>query len=136
MLYLIKQVELAIRDRLDDLFRPVGLTALQYTALTTLEQYPDLTSAQLARQSFVTAQTMADMVVALEKRGLIQRQRDESDRRRLVLSLSAEGRALLRKFRKRVSGVEEQMLTEMSERQVSTFRKTLQSCLVSLAAGE
>jgi DNA-binding MarR family transcriptional regulator len=136
MLYLIKQVELAIRDRLDDLFRPVGLTALQYTALTTLEQYPDLTSAQLARQSFVTAQTMADMVVALEKRGLIQRQRDDSDRRRLVLSLSAEGRALLRKFRKRVSSVEEQMLTEMSERQVTTFRKTLQTCLTSLAAGQ
>jgi DNA-binding MarR family transcriptional regulator len=136
MLYLIKQVELAIRDRLDDLFRPAGITALQYTALTTLEQDPDLTSAQLARQSFVTAQTMADMVVALEKRGLIQRQRDESDRRRLVLSLSADGKALLRKFRKRVSTLEEQMLREMSERQVTTFRKTLQSCLASLATAE
>ena len=136
MLYLVKQVELAIRDRLDDLFRPVGLTALQYTALTTLEQYPDLTSAQLARQSFVTAQTMADMVVALEKRGLIQRHRDEADRRRLVLSLSADGKALLRKFRKRVGALEEQMLRDMSERQVSTFRKTLQSCLTSLATAE
>jgi DNA-binding MarR family transcriptional regulator len=53
-----------------------------------------------------------------------------------VLSLSPDGRTLLRKFRKRVSSVEEQMLRDISERQVGTFRKTLQSCLTSLAAGE
>ena len=34
LLYLIKQVELAVRSHLDDLLRPAGLTALQYTALT------------------------------------------------------------------------------------------------------
>ena len=65
LLYLLKQVELAVRSHLDDLLRPAGLTALQYTALTVLERRPDLTSAQLARNSFVTAQTMADMVTTL-----------------------------------------------------------------------
>ena len=62
LLYLMKQLELAVRARLDDLVRADGLTALQYTALTVLERHPDLTSAQLARRSFVTAQTMAEMV--------------------------------------------------------------------------
>ena len=57
LLYLMKQVELAVRAELDDLTRPVGLTALQYTALTVLEQHPDLTAAHLARHSFVTAQS-------------------------------------------------------------------------------
>src|SRR5579875_792096 len=80
--YLIKQVELAVRSRLDDIFRPAGLTALQYTALTVLERRSDLSTAQLARNSFVTAQSMADMIVALESRGLIERRRDPADRRR------------------------------------------------------
>ena len=65
LLYLLKQVELAVRFRLDELLRPAGLTVLQYTALTVLERHPNLTSAQLARNSFVTAQTMSDMVTAL-----------------------------------------------------------------------
>src|SRR3954465_291932 len=83
LLYLMKQLELAVRSRLDDLFRPIGLTALQYTALTVLERRPDLSSAELARNSFVTTQTMADMVTSLQARGLIERHRDPKDRRRL-----------------------------------------------------
>jgi hypothetical protein len=31
LMYLVKQVELAVRSHLDDLLRPAGLTALQYT---------------------------------------------------------------------------------------------------------
>ena len=33
----MKQVELAVRARLEDMLRPAGLTALQYTAMTVLE---------------------------------------------------------------------------------------------------
>ena len=73
LLYLVKQVELAVRSHLDNLLRPAGLTALQYTALTVLERHPDMSAAQLARNSFVTAQSMADMITALEGRGLIER---------------------------------------------------------------
>jgi hypothetical protein len=47
---------------LDELLRPDGLTALQYTALTVLERHPDMSVAQLARNSFVTAQSMADIL--------------------------------------------------------------------------
>src|SRR5690348_14810114 len=95
LLYVVKQVELAVRSRLDDLLRPAGLTALQYTALTVLERHPDLSSAQLARNSFVTAQSMADMVTALEERGLIERHRDRTDRRRLVVALTGDARSAL-----------------------------------------
>src|SRR6476660_3142466 len=92
LLYLMKQVEMAVRSELDDLARPVGLTALQYTALTVLERHPDLTSAHLARHSFVTSQSMADMVTTLLDRGLIDRHRDPADRRRLVIALTPAGR--------------------------------------------
>jgi len=68
LMYVIKQVELASRARLDELFRPIGLTALQYTALTVLARHPGMSSSQLARNSFVTTQSMADMVAALEAR--------------------------------------------------------------------
>ncbi len=80
LLYLVKQVELAIRAHLDTLLRPAGLTALQYTALTVLERHADISSSQLARNSFVTAQSMADIVTALQRRGLIERHRDRADR--------------------------------------------------------
>jgi DNA-binding MarR family transcriptional regulator len=133
LLYLIKQVELAVRSRLDDLLRPAGLTALQYTALTVLERHPDMSSAQLARNSFVTAQSMADMITALEGRGLIERHRDRADRRRLVVALTVGGRQLLDRYRNEVAALEAQMLTGLTRTDVSTLRRNLQSCRTNLA---
>jgi DNA-binding MarR family transcriptional regulator len=133
LLYLVKQVELAIRSHLDDLLRPVGLTALQYTALTVLERHSDLSSAQLARNSFVAAQSMADMITTLEGRGLIERHRDRVDRRRLVVALTAHGRELLDRYRDRVTALEAQMLSGLTRAEISSMRRSLHACHANLA---
>lgn len=133
LLYLVKQVELAVRSHLDDLLRPAGLTALQYTALTVLERHPDLSSAQLARNSFVTAQSMADMITTLEGRGLIERHRDRTDRRRLVVALTIDGRELLDRYRDQVDALEKQMLAGLTQAQISSLRRTLHACHANLA---
>jgi DNA-binding MarR family transcriptional regulator len=132
LLYLMKQVELAVRARLDELVRPAGLTALQYTALTVLEQHPDLTSAHLARNSFVTAQSMADMVTTLRARGLIDRHQDPSDRRRLVLSLTADGKGLLDRYRQAVADLEAEMLRDLSTDEAHALRAAMLSCREAL----
>ena len=133
LLYVMKQVELAVRAALDDIVRPDGLTALQYTALTVLERHPNLTSAQLARNSFVTAQAMADMVAALRDQGLIERHRDEHDRRRLVLALTPEGRKLLGRCRDHVAALEDRMLVGLTDRQITQLRESLLSCRAALS---
>jgi DNA-binding MarR family transcriptional regulator len=132
LLYLIKRVELAIRSRLDDIVRPGGMTALQYTALTVLEQHADMSSAQLARHSFVTAQSMADLIAALEARGLIERHRDHADRRRLVVALTAEGRALLDRYRDEVATLEAGMVAGLPPDQVAALRRALNTCRANL----
>ena len=134
LLYLIKQVELAVRARLDSLLRPAGLTALQYTALTVLERHPDLSAAQLARNSFVTNQSMADMITALEGRGLIERHRDQADRRRLVVALTAAGRHLLDDYRDRVAALEAEMVAGLGAAEVSSLRHILHTCHANLAS--
>jgi DNA-binding MarR family transcriptional regulator len=132
LLYVMKQVELAVRSALDDIVRPDGLTALQYTALTVLERHPNLTSAQLARNSFVTAQAMADMVSALRDLELIERHRDERDRRRLVLALTPAGRKLLGRYRDQVAALEDRMLVGLTDRQIVQMRESLLSCRAAL----
>ncbi len=133
LLYLVKQVELAVRSHLDNLLRPAGLTALQYTALTVLERHPDMSAAQLARNSFVTAQSMADMITALEGRGLIKRHRDQADRRRLVVALTSAGRELLDDYRDQVAALEERMLAALDSDEISQLRRSLHACRANLA---
>jgi DNA-binding MarR family transcriptional regulator len=133
LLYLVKRVELAARARIDEIVRPAGLTTNQYTALTVLEGHDDMSSAQLARHSFVTAQSMADMITTLEARGLIERHRDRADRRRLVVALTAEGRVLLDRYRDVVATLEDSMLTGLSKQDTATLRSIMNTCYDNLS---
>ena len=133
LLYVIKQLELVTRAQLDALLKPAGVTALQYTALTVLARRPSMSSADLARASFVSAQSTADLVGALERRRLIRRAVDEDNRRRMVITLTDEGRAFLAEYDPRVADVEERMLQDLAEDQRQTLRSFLNTCRRSLA---
>lgn len=125
LLYMVKQVELVVRARLDELVKPAGITALQYTALTVLERHDGLSAAQLARDSFVTAQSMADLVRSLENRGLVRRERNPRNRRELLILLTDEGRELLARFTEPVRELEERMVRDLTAHQTDQFREAL-----------
>jgi DNA-binding MarR family transcriptional regulator len=110
LLYAVKQVELATRALLDEALRESGVTALQYTALTVLARHDGLTAAELARNSFVRTQSMADLVGTLDRMGLIERLPDEQDRRRVRISLTARGRALVTEYAESVTQLEARMV--------------------------
>jgi DNA-binding MarR family transcriptional regulator len=133
-MYAVKQVELAARAHMDELLKPVGITALQYTALTVLRRRDGLSSAQLARNSFVTAQSMADMVTTLERRGLITRRRDPANRRVLLISLTDSGHSLLTSYDESMRALEERMLGPLSERERVNLEDYLNRCRAALAA--
>ncbi|MFE6821470.1 MarR family winged helix-turn-helix transcriptional regulator [Streptomyces sp. NPDC057690] len=125
LLYMVKQVELVVRSHLDELVRPSGITALQYTALTVLERHDGLSAAQLARDSFVTAQSIADLVRSLETRGLIRRERNPRNRRELLILLTTEGRELLDRHAGPVRELEERMVAELTAHQAEQLRTAL-----------
>ncbi len=133
LLYVVKQLELATRAQLDALLRPSGVTALQYTALTVLERHPTMTSADLARASFVRAQSTSDLVGALERRGLIGRAADAGNRRRLLITLTDEGRRFLAEYDPLVADLEERMLRDLDEEERATFRRYLYSCRAAIS---
>lgn len=133
LLYLVKQLELAVRARLDDVLRPVEITPLQYTALTVLERRSDLSTAQLARNSFVTDQSAADMVSTLRQRGLIARLRDPHDGRRRVLRLTAAGQELLDDVRGEVEAVESRMLGPLAPGEAADLHRYLTRCRAALS---
>lgn len=133
-LYLVKRLELAIRALMDDALRELGLTTLQYTALTVLQASGPLSSAQLARRSFLRPQTMHEMVLTLEKRGLIVREGKEGNKRVLLATLTEDGADLLARCAPAVLELEGALLDELPPRQRTAFRDGLQRGISALAA--
>ena len=134
MLYLVKQLELAVRSGLDEVLRPMSITPLQYTALTVLERRSDLSTAELARNAFVTDQSAADMVGVLEDRGLVLRHPDPADRRRRVLRLTSKGQKLLDGVRVDVDAVEERMLSPLAADEAEDLRRYVTACRAALSS--
>ena len=133
LLYMVKQVELAVRSHLDDLVKPAGITALQYTSLTVLERHDGLSAAQLARDSFVTAQSIADLVRSLENRGLVRRERNPRNRRELLILLTDEARELLARYAEPMRDLEERMISDLTAHQADQFRQALSKAWQALS---
>ncbi len=72
---------------------PVGseLTVAESSALSRLERGGPATSSDLARLERISPQSMGVTVAALLERGLIERDRDPEDGRRIVLSITEAG---------------------------------------------
>jgi DNA-binding MarR family transcriptional regulator len=132
-LYLVKRLEQLIRQRLDESLKALDLTALQYTALTVLRARPGLSSAELARASFVTAQSMNEMVLALEKKGLMTRVPSDTDRRVLRLKLTPSAATVVAGADEIVDRLEAQLLGGIADETRDTFRSALYQGLKALA---
>jgi len=133
-LYLVKRLELVIRALMDDALRPLGLTTLQYTALSVLRGREGLSSAQLARRSFLRPQTMHEMVLTLEKRGLIQRTQQTGNKRVLVATLTQAGEELLDECAPAVAELEHELIAALGPEQQHAFREGLERGVDTLAA--
>ncbi len=77
------------------LVRQHGITAPQLIILRHIQDNQNITVSQLAKQVSLKQATVTDILNRLERKGLIQRQKDTSDRRRVLISGTASGEKLL-----------------------------------------
>jgi DNA-binding MarR family transcriptional regulator len=91
LIYLIKQIEMGMRRPLEELFAEHGISIAGYTALTVLQSRPGITSSELARRSFVRAQTMAETIATLGEAGLVRREKDPGHGRQILLFITDQG---------------------------------------------
>jgi DNA-binding MarR family transcriptional regulator len=72
------------------------LTVPETSALSRLDRGGPATSSDLARLERISPQSVGATIAALERRGLIARDRDPNDGRRIVLSITEAGLQLVR----------------------------------------
>ncbi len=123
--YQLKRVQHALRLRMDEVLREVGLTTPQYAVLSVLEDSPGLSGAALARRSFVTPQTMNMIVAKLEDAGLIARSPHPEHGRVLQAYLTDEGRELVTGAHEVVEAVEGRMLSGLGLEERIRLAETL-----------
>jgi len=85
-----KEVVRQYREPLDGL----GLTYTQYIVMMTLWEFGSMSEKELGEKVRLDSGTLAPLLKRLEKQGLVERVRSESDERKLRITLTDAGAAL------------------------------------------
>lgn len=133
--YLVKRLEMALRSNLDEATSGLGLTTPQYAALSSLLQRPGVTSAELARMSFTSAQAAHQMISSMARRGLIRREVSPHHRKELRIFLTDHGRECLRHCEERADLLEQVMFADLSAEEQATLARLLGKCSDALTGG-
>jgi len=126
--YVIGRLERVLRRRLTAAVEPNGLTLPAYTALSVLRAQNGLSNAQLARRSFVTPQSMSEVMTLLVDKGYVRRRAAPGHGRVIRTELTASGRRALERCDHAVDLVEQEMLGDLDAREVTSLRDVLLRC--------
>lgn len=92
--FALYSASLAMTKLYKPLLDPLGLTYPQYLVMLALWQADSVTVGQVGERLALDSGTLTPLLKRLEAAGLVQRQRDSTDERRVLLHLSSSGRAL------------------------------------------
>lgn len=111
----LKHAQSASRAALDTEFSRIGITIPQFLALSNIDQNADISSAELARQSYVSPQAMMTIVARLDAAGSIVRTPAAHGGRSLTMRLTNKGAALLKEARAHAYAIERYVLDTLGE---------------------
>lgn len=95
VLITLRRIIRAIDMRSRRLMQQAGLTGPQLLVLQALGQCEEMTAGELAREVNLSQGTVTSILDRLEKRVLIERIRSHTDRRKVYVKLTAEGKKQL-----------------------------------------
>lgn len=80
------------------LLRSLGITYPQYLVMMVLWERDELTVSEIGERLFLDSATLTPLLQRMEAAALITRIRAASDERQVIVSLTADGRALRKKM--------------------------------------
>jgi DNA-binding MarR family transcriptional regulator len=128
--HLLKRMGFVIKDRYMEAFESTGLGPAHYAVLALLEEEPAETQGMIADALGYDRSHLVGLLDELEELALIERRRDPEDRRRHLVSLTADGKKRLKELRAVVKRVDDEVFAPLDEKQ----RETLRGLLVELTS--
>jgi DNA-binding MarR family transcriptional regulator len=128
--YLLARVGSAIKLAAIEEFERAGVSLYQYSVLAVLGEGARETQAAIADGLKLDRGSLVGVLDGLEEAGLIERRRDQLDRRRHTVSLTPAGNKRLVEMRTIVKRIEDSFLEPLDE----SARTALHDALLRVAA--
>src|SRR2546429_4031709 len=128
-MFLLKRLGFAAKGKSMDAFEETGLHPYHLGVLIALAEGGHETQGAIADSLGYDRGQLVGLLDELEERGLVERKRDPSDRRRHLVELTAEGKRTLGQLRALAARLENEFLAPLNAEQ----RASLHALLLELA---
>ncbi|MGG1878987.1 MarR family transcriptional regulator [Paenibacillus cisolokensis] len=114
--FVVRRINARIREELGE-----TLTDDQYQIMLLINDIPKCTPSQLAEMFSVGKSSITAIVNRLVQAGMVERTRDESDRRIIYLSITDHGRFIFDSCRKQIRELISPYLQHFEEEEIESF---------------
>ena len=122
----------AVRRRAEKgVLSELGLSWGGFTTLWVLWVWGEMQSADLAEECDLSKGTLTGVVKTLEKRGFVQRTAVETDRRKVIVSLTDIGREAIEHLYPRFNLYEAEMVDDLSTSEKQALAELLRRVIVA-----
>ena len=112
--WLISRLATVARRLVDHALAEEDVRRAHFSVLGVLAEDGPASQADLGRRLWIDRSDMHALLEALELQGLVERRRDDADRRRNVVQITARGRRGLRRMERAVEGAQEELLRPLA----------------------
>ena len=105
-------------DRIGRLLRPLGVSAAGGLVLGILRDHGPMSPSTLSERLIVTRATMTGVLDSLERRGFVRRAAHATDRRSVIIQITAAGLAVLQELRTLVHRNEKAWMSALSDEEL------------------
>lgn len=130
--YLAWQMVHVMGTRLERVLRSLDLTVAQHNALQCVVWTPGISTAEIARRTGFTRQSLGVAVNALVDRGLLARQNHPSNRRTVQLTVTDSGARLTDRARELVERLDREALAVLAPAERAVMHSLLLRVLTEL----
>ena len=123
--FLLARLGMGFKTKAIERLEQVGFEIYDYSVLAILDEGVRATQATIADALTLDPSRLVALLDSLETRGLIERQRDPLDRRRHVVSITAEGKRALDRIREVIKQLEDEFFEPLDAKSRAQLHELL-----------
>ncbi|WP_419881860.1 MarR family winged helix-turn-helix transcriptional regulator [Peribacillus sp. B-H-3] len=121
----LRYVSSLIKQKGREILNNYKITPPQFVALQWLSEDGDMTIGELSNKMFLAFSTTTDLVDRMEKNELVQRVKDEKDRRVVRIHLLDEGKRIIDEVIEKRQDYLRDLLIDFSDSEVASLKQNL-----------
>jgi DNA-binding MarR family transcriptional regulator len=128
-LHLLHRVHQRATELFQEKMAGINLTARQYVVLVTVGQKDGVSQQDIIDHTGIDRSTVSQIMQTMIRKGLLKRRRTKEDARAYAITVTEQGRDVLKASEEIVEGVDEALIAALPATRAKTFIDNLRSII-------